>query len=218
MDRTRREPDPYLDWKVRIFFVNPFEGFGAQKQFAADQAAHDWVLAVCLLALTGSLLVPYVRARGESLGVAMKEEILPGAPVPTQRVGERVCARRLGVGRSGRGGLSGVARGAVGHTSAGERAPTSTQDTAGWVNGNWIAAARSAASFFSVHADTSTTMSMPGSVACRPGSCSQGATGGVHNSSGTACAGPSSGSSSAAWPSRPRPGWRPAARRWPSAS
>lgn len=25
---------------------HPFEGFGAQKQFAADQAAHDWVLAV----------------------------------------------------------------------------------------------------------------------------------------------------------------------------
>jgi phosphatidylglycerophosphate synthase/putative flippase GtrA len=34
---------------------------------------HDWVLVVCLLALTGSLLVPYVRARGESLGVAMKD-------------------------------------------------------------------------------------------------------------------------------------------------
>lgn len=34
---------------------------------------HDWVLVVCLLALTGSLLVPYVRARGESLGVTMKD-------------------------------------------------------------------------------------------------------------------------------------------------
>jgi phosphatidylglycerophosphate synthase/putative flippase GtrA len=34
---------------------------------------HDWVLAACLLALTGSLLVPYVRARGESLGVALKD-------------------------------------------------------------------------------------------------------------------------------------------------
>jgi phosphatidylglycerophosphate synthase/putative flippase GtrA len=34
---------------------------------------HDWVLVVCLLALTGSLLVPYVRARGESLGVQMKD-------------------------------------------------------------------------------------------------------------------------------------------------
>lgn len=34
---------------------------------------HNWVLAVCLLALTGSLLVPYVRARGESLGVQMKD-------------------------------------------------------------------------------------------------------------------------------------------------
>lgn len=33
----------------------------------------DWVLVVCLLALTGSLLVPYVRARGESLGVTMKD-------------------------------------------------------------------------------------------------------------------------------------------------
>ena len=33
----------------------------------------DWVLVVCLLALTGSLLVPYVRARGESLGVSMKD-------------------------------------------------------------------------------------------------------------------------------------------------
>ena len=26
--------------------VHPFEGFGAQKQFAVDQAAHDWVLAI----------------------------------------------------------------------------------------------------------------------------------------------------------------------------
>jgi phosphatidylglycerophosphate synthase len=34
---------------------------------------HSWVLAPCLLALTGSLLVPYVRARGESLGVSLKE-------------------------------------------------------------------------------------------------------------------------------------------------
>ena len=34
---------------------------------------NDWVLAACLLALTGSLLVPYVRARGESLGVTMKD-------------------------------------------------------------------------------------------------------------------------------------------------
>ncbi len=34
---------------------------------------HDWVLAACLLALTGSLLVPYVRARGESLGVSLAD-------------------------------------------------------------------------------------------------------------------------------------------------
>jgi phosphatidylglycerophosphate synthase/putative flippase GtrA len=32
-----------------------------------------WVLFACLLALTGSLLVPYVRARGESLGVRMAD-------------------------------------------------------------------------------------------------------------------------------------------------
>jgi phosphatidylglycerophosphate synthase/putative flippase GtrA len=34
---------------------------------------HDWVLAACLLALTGSMLVPYVRAKGESLGVSLKD-------------------------------------------------------------------------------------------------------------------------------------------------
>ena len=34
---------------------------------------HSWVLVPCLLALTGSLLVPYVRARGESLGVRMAD-------------------------------------------------------------------------------------------------------------------------------------------------
>lgn len=34
---------------------------------------HDWVLVACLLTLTGSLLVPYVRARGEALGVSLKE-------------------------------------------------------------------------------------------------------------------------------------------------
>jgi phosphatidylglycerophosphate synthase/putative flippase GtrA len=34
---------------------------------------HDWVLVACLLALTGSLLVPYVRARGESLGVSLAD-------------------------------------------------------------------------------------------------------------------------------------------------
>ena len=34
---------------------------------------HSWVLAVCLLAVTGSLLVPYVRARGEGLGLQLKD-------------------------------------------------------------------------------------------------------------------------------------------------
>lgn len=34
---------------------------------------HDWVLVPCLMALTGSMLVPYVRARGEALGVSLKE-------------------------------------------------------------------------------------------------------------------------------------------------
>lgn len=33
----------------------------------------SWVLVPCLLALTGSLLVPYVRARGESLGIQIKD-------------------------------------------------------------------------------------------------------------------------------------------------
>jgi phosphatidylglycerophosphate synthase/putative flippase GtrA len=33
----------------------------------------SWVLAVALLSLTGSLLVPYVRARGEAIGVVMKD-------------------------------------------------------------------------------------------------------------------------------------------------
>jgi len=33
----------------------------------------SWVLGVALLALTGSLLVPYVRARSESLGVTIKD-------------------------------------------------------------------------------------------------------------------------------------------------
>lgn len=33
----------------------------------------SWVLAACLLALTGSLFVPYVRARGESLGAKMSD-------------------------------------------------------------------------------------------------------------------------------------------------
>ncbi len=32
-----------------------------------------WVLFACLLALTGSMLVPYVRARGEALGATMKD-------------------------------------------------------------------------------------------------------------------------------------------------
>jgi phosphatidylglycerophosphate synthase/putative flippase GtrA len=34
---------------------------------------HTWVLVASLLALTGSLLVPYVRARAESLGVSLAE-------------------------------------------------------------------------------------------------------------------------------------------------
>jgi phosphatidylglycerophosphate synthase/putative flippase GtrA len=33
----------------------------------------SWVLVACLLALTGSLLVPYVRARGEAAGVRMAD-------------------------------------------------------------------------------------------------------------------------------------------------
>lgn len=32
-----------------------------------------WVLMPCLLALTGSLLVPYIRARGEASGISIKE-------------------------------------------------------------------------------------------------------------------------------------------------
>ena len=32
---------------------------------------HSWVLVACLLALTGSMLVPYVRARAEALGVSL---------------------------------------------------------------------------------------------------------------------------------------------------
>lgn len=49
----------------------------------------DWVLAPCLLALSGSLLVPYVRARGEALGVQTKDVGLVQRP-------ERVLL--LGVG------------------------------------------------------------------------------------------------------------------------
>jgi phosphatidylglycerophosphate synthase len=52
-----------------------------------------WVLAVCLVALTGSLLVPYVRARGEALGVAMVDSGFMQRP-------ERVLVLGLGTALS----------------------------------------------------------------------------------------------------------------------
>lgn len=52
-----------------------------------------WVLGVALVALVGSLLVPYVRARGESLGVEMKDAGFMQRP-------ERVAALGVGVALS----------------------------------------------------------------------------------------------------------------------
>jgi phosphatidylglycerophosphate synthase len=49
---------------------------------------HSWLLLMCLLSMTGSSLVPYVRARGEGLGVSIKDGL-------AQRVERVVC---LGVG------------------------------------------------------------------------------------------------------------------------
>jgi phosphatidylglycerophosphate synthase len=49
-----------------------------------------WVLGIALLALTGSFLVPYVRARGEALGVVMKDVGVMQRP-------ERVLLLGLGV-------------------------------------------------------------------------------------------------------------------------
>ena len=54
---------------------------------------HDWVLMACLVALTGSLLVPYVRARGESLGLKMNDVGFMQRP-------ERIIALGLGTALS----------------------------------------------------------------------------------------------------------------------
>jgi phosphatidylglycerophosphate synthase/putative flippase GtrA len=54
---------------------------------------HSWVLLACLLALTGSLLVPYVRARAESLGVSL-------ARVGFMQRPERVAVLGLGTALS----------------------------------------------------------------------------------------------------------------------
>ncbi|HEX4340540.1 MAG TPA: CDP-alcohol phosphatidyltransferase family protein [Polyangiaceae bacterium] len=50
----------------------------------------SWVLAVALLSLTGSMLVPYVRARGEAIGVVMKDVGVMQRP-------ERIVALGVGV-------------------------------------------------------------------------------------------------------------------------
>jgi phosphatidylglycerophosphate synthase len=50
----------------------------------------SWVLGLALLALTGSFLVPYVRARGEALGIVMRDVGLMQRP-------ERVLLLGLGV-------------------------------------------------------------------------------------------------------------------------
>ena len=50
----------------------------------------SWVLAVVLLSLTGSVLVPYVRARGEAIGVVMKDVGFMQRP-------ERIVALGVGV-------------------------------------------------------------------------------------------------------------------------
>jgi phosphatidylglycerophosphate synthase/putative flippase GtrA len=54
---------------------------------------HSWVLIACLLALTGSLLVPYVRARADSLGVSL-------ARVGFMQRPERVAVLGLGTALS----------------------------------------------------------------------------------------------------------------------
>jgi phosphatidylglycerophosphate synthase len=53
---------------------------------------HSWVLLMCLLSMTGSGLVPYIRARGEGLGVTIKDGL-------AQRV-ERVVYLGIGVALS----------------------------------------------------------------------------------------------------------------------
>ena len=53
---------------------------------------HSWVLLMCLLSMTGSSLVPYIRARGEGLGVSIKDGL-------AQRV-ERVVYLGVGVALS----------------------------------------------------------------------------------------------------------------------
>jgi phosphatidylglycerophosphate synthase/putative flippase GtrA len=50
----------------------------------------SWVLVVALLSLTGSVLVPYVRARGEAIGVVMKDVGFMQRP-------ERIIALGFGV-------------------------------------------------------------------------------------------------------------------------
>ena len=53
---------------------------------------NSWVLLMCLLSMTGSSLVPYIRARGEGLGVVIKDGLM-------QRV-ERVVYLGAGVALS----------------------------------------------------------------------------------------------------------------------
>ena len=66
----------------------------------------DWALAACFVALTGSFIVSYARARAEGLGIPGSSGGLMGRPERLVIVGRRALPGRRGRRAAGADGAS----------------------------------------------------------------------------------------------------------------
>ena len=72
MDRTRRDPDPFLDWKVRIFFA------GAALVMAGVVLGQDVLVLIAIIllgtALVGTAILRVRQRRMQAAEVAEEDE------------------------------------------------------------------------------------------------------------------------------------------------
>ena len=82
IDRGRREPDPFLDWKVRVFFA------GAVLLAAGVVLGHDVLVLIAIAVLVVGLFATLIlrkrqeRARQMEANVAAEAEEDSAGPVP----------------------------------------------------------------------------------------------------------------------------------------
>lgn len=58
--RTRRGPDAFLDWKVRLFFV------GAALALVGIATGIEWLVGVAIGTLAAGLILSFLSKRGEA--------------------------------------------------------------------------------------------------------------------------------------------------------